>query len=171
MAWEMVGYGHHKLEALIMIDIGMKVPVFETTNEKGHAVSYPSDFKDKHVVLYFYPKDNTPGCTIEAKEFSEKKSVFESLDTVILGVSKDSESSHQRFCEKQGLEITLLSDPDMSIIQPYGVWQEKKNYGKTYMGIVRTTYLIHKEGYVVKSWKHVKVKGHVGAVLDEVKAL
>ena len=130
-----------------------------------------SQFKGQNVVLFFYPKDNTPGCTVESQDFSTLKSEFDKLNTVILGVSKDSVQSHQNFCKKQNLTVSLLSDPDMKIIEPYGVWQEKKNYGKTYMGIVRTTVLIDTKGIIRKVWKNVRVKGHAAAVLKEVTKL
>ncbi len=130
-----------------------------------------SQYKGHNIVLFFYPKDNTPGCTVESQDFSTLKSEFDKLNTVILGISKDSVQSHQNFCKKQNLTVNLLSDPDMTIIEPYGVWQEKKNYGKTYMGIVRTTVLIDGEGIVKKVWKNVKVKGHAAAVLKEVTKL
>tara|TARA_B100001758_G_C18312298_1_gene558521 strand:+ start:548 stop:1030 length:483 start_codon:yes stop_codon:yes gene_type:complete len=130
-----------------------------------------SQYKGHNIVLFFYPKDNTPGCTVESQDFSTLKSEFDKLNTVILGISKDSVQSHQNFCKKQNLTVNLLSDPDMTIIEPYGVWQEKKNYGKTYMGIVRTTVLIDGEGIVKKVWKNVKVKGHAAAVLKEVTQL
>lgn len=127
-----------------------------------------SDNKGKRIVLYFYPKDDTPGCTIEAQDFSTLKQNFDDANTVVFGVSKDSNDSHGKFCQKYNLSIQLISDPDMRIIAPYGIWQEKKNYGKTYMGIVRSTYVIGTDGTVEKVWKNVKAAGHAQQVLEYI---
>ena len=143
---------------------------FKGKNQNNQDISL-DDFKGKRVILYFYPKDDTPGCTREAIAFSEFKTEFESLNTHIIGVSKDSVSSHQKFCEKHNLTIDLISDPDLEILNQYGVWQEKKNYGKTYMGIVRSTFLINENAQIVKEWRNVRVNGHVEAVLNSVKEL
>lgn len=151
-----------------MINEGQLAPAFTVKNQDGEDVSL-GQFEGKNVVLYFYPKDNTPGCTTEAIDFTASIDAFKELNTEILGVSKDSVSSHRSFCDKHSLGITLLSDPDMSIIEPYGVWQEKKNYGKTYMGIVRTTVWITSDNVIKKIWSNVRVKNHVNAVLDEIK--
>lgn len=150
-----------------MLKPGDVAPEFTATDETGKQVTL-SQFKGKKVVLFFYPKDDTPGCTKESVGFSEHLAQFNDHNTQILGVSKDSVESHASFCNKYTLKVTLLSDPEMNIIEPYGVWQEKKNYGKTYMGIVRTSYLIDEKGYVQRVWKNVKVDGHVTAVLKEV---
>tara|TARA_B100000315_G_scaffold259593_1_gene316235 strand:- start:3283 stop:3708 length:426 start_codon:yes stop_codon:yes gene_type:complete len=123
------------------------------------------DLKGKKVILYFYPKDDTPGCTIEAKDFSEKFDAFTKRNTVIWGISKDSGKSHKKFCSKYDLKVRLLSDESTEMMQSYGVWQEKKNYGRTYMGTVRTTFLIDEEGTIQKIWRNVRVKGHVDEVL------
>lgn len=126
------------------------------------------EFKGKKVVLFFYPKDNTPGCTKEAVGFSEKKAAFDKANTVLIGVSKDSVKSHQNFIKKYNLEVLLLSDPDRVLISKFDVWKEKKNYGKTYMGIVRTTVILDEEGTVINRWDNVKVNGHVEEVLAYV---
>lgn len=152
-----------------MLNIQDDAPYFEVSNQNNQIISL-NDFKGKFLVLYFYPKDNTPGCTRESVAFSSLKSEFESNNTVILGVSKDSVKSHHNFCQKQNLEIDLLSDESTEMIQAYGVWQEKKNYGKTYMGIVRSTYIIDPAGKVLKVWKNVKVDGHAEAVLEVLKS-
>ena len=151
-----------------MLEIGKNAPSFTLKNEKNESVSL-SDYKGKNVVLFFYPKDNTPGCTKESIAFSDHLAQFEQENTVVLGVSKDSVASHEKFCNKYDLKITLLSDPELDMIKDYGVWQEKKNYGKTYMGIVRSTYLINTEGVIEKVWTNVKVKDHVEAVLEQAK--
>jgi peroxiredoxin Q/BCP len=147
-----------------------KAPLFTAVDQDSKRVSL-DQYNGQNVVLFFYPKDNTPGCTLEAKDFTALQPEFASLNTVIIGVSKDSVSSHQNFCQKQAITLTLLSDPDMKLIEPYGVWQEKKNYGKTYMGIVRTTVLINQNGEIEKRWNNVRAKGHAQRVLDTVKAL
>ena len=130
-----------------------------------------ADFKGQKVVLYFYPKDDTPGCTREAIAFTALKAEFESENTVVIGVSKDSVASHEKFCNKHDLDLRLISDESGEIVEGYGVWQEKKNYGKTYMGIVRSTFIIDEAGQIQKHWKSVKVDGHAEKVLDAVKKL
>jgi len=150
-----------------MLNIGDKAPAFRLDNQDGKSVSL-SDFSGKKVVIYFYPKDDTPGCTIEAKEFTDRKAEFDAKNTVILGVSKDSVKSHEKFCNKHSLGITLLSDESGEMVESYGAWQEKKNYGKTYMGIVRSTFLIDEEGSIMNIWPNVRVKGHVDAVLESI---
>lgn len=152
-----------------MLEVGTKAPDFTVNDQDGNSVSL-SDFKGKSVVLYFYPKDDTPGCTREGIGFSEKLSEFEKRNAVVLGVSKDSVSSHKKFCNKYNLNITLLSDEDMDILEPYGAWGEKKNYGKTYMGIIRSTFIINPAGDISKVWKAVKVNGHVDKVLEALDA-
>jgi peroxiredoxin Q/BCP len=121
-------------------------------------------------VLYFYPKDNTPGCTTEAINFSEQQSVFQGLGVKILGVSPDSEKSHGKFIEKQQLNLQLLSDPDHAVAEAYGVWGLKKFMGKEYMGILRSTFLINPQGIIVYAWPKVKVKDHVADVLTQIRA-
>lgn len=128
-----------------------------------------ADYKGKWVVLYFYPKDNTPGCTIEAIDFTAVKKDLETKNTVILGVSRDSAKSHQNFIAKQQLTITLLSDPDHKVIEAYGAWQLKKMYGKESYGIVRSTYLIDPEGKIAFAWPTVNAKGHVEEVVQKIE--
>ena len=127
------------------------------------------DFRGKWVILYFYPKDNTSGCTREAKDFTEMKGEFEKLNAVIIGVSKDSPKSHARFIEKHDLDIVLLSDENHKVIEKYGAWGKKKNYGREYFGTVRSTFLINPDGKIVKIWPKVRVAGHVEEVLNKLK--
>ena len=129
------------------------------------------DLRGKWIVLYFYPKDSTPGCTTEACEFSAAMDEYDDLGAIILGVSADSTKSHRNFIAKQNLDITLLSDPTTQMMQDYGVWAMKKNYGKEYMGIVRSTYIIDPKGIVRAAWMNVKVKDHVAKVKEELAAL
>jgi peroxiredoxin Q/BCP len=131
-----------------------------------------ADYKGKSsVVLYFYPKDDTPGCTTQACSFRDMLPDFEAAGAVILGISPDNNTSHQKFAEKFTLPFPLLADPDHAVAEAYGVWKEKKNYGKTYMGIERTTFVIDKEGKIVKIYPRVKVDQHVEKVLEYVKSL
>jgi peroxiredoxin Q/BCP len=123
------------------------------------------------VVLYFYPKDDTPGCTKEAIEFNEQSGAFEALGATIVGVSKDSPASHRKFRAKYELELVLASSPENAMLESYGVWVEKNMYGRSYMGIDRATFLIDREGRVRQSWRKVKVPGHVDAVLSAAKAI
>ncbi|AEA33389.1 peroxiredoxin [Hippea maritima] len=129
------------------------------------------EFKGKWIVLYFYPKDNTSGCTKEAVEFSQKKDAFDKFDAVIIGISKDSPKSHARFIEKHDLNILLLSDEEHKVLEAYGAWGKKKNYGKEYYGTIRSTFLIDPELNIVKGWKNVRVSGHVDKVLQELENL
>jgi len=122
-------------------------------------------------IVYFYPKDNTPGCTVEAIDFTTKKSEFESLNTVVIGVSKDSVKSHKNFCTKKELDLILLSDEELELIKAFDVWKLKKNYGKEYMGIVRSTFILNEAGEIVKEYRNVRVKGHVDQVLSDLKIL
>jgi len=126
-------------------------------------------YKGQWVVVYFYPKDNTPGCTQEAKDFSCMAGDFGSLNTVVLGISSDSLESHKKFRLKHELDVILLSDPDHKALEKYGAWGEKKMYGKLFMGTTRSTYLVDPEGKIVRAWPKVKVKGHVEEVLDAIK--
>jgi peroxiredoxin Q/BCP len=150
-----------------MLKVGDVAPDFSVLNQQGKTVTL-SQFKGKKVVLYFYPKDDTPGCTTEAIGFTKLGSQFAANNTVVLGVSKDSVDSHAQFCQKYDLTVDLLSDNDMAIINPYGIWQEKTNYGKSYMGIARSTYLIDENGLIKHVWKNVKTADHAEAVLKVV---
>ena len=138
-----------------MLAIGTKAPDFQAPDQNGQIRSL-SEFLGKKIILYFYPKDMTAGCTKQACGFAELYPQFQEKDAVVLGVSKDSVASHKKFEEKYGLPFTLLSDPDKVIIQAYDVWKEKMNYGKPTMGVVRTTYLIDKNGVIVKAFGKVK---------------
>ena len=150
-----------------MLEPGTKAPDFTLPDQNGELHSL-SDYRGKKVILYFYPKDNTPGCTRQACGFSELRPQFEERGAVILGVSRDSVASHKRFEEKQNLSFTLLSDPELSVIQAYDVWKEKKNYGKVSMGVVRTTYLIDETGTIVKAFDKVKAAENPAQMLEEL---
>lgn len=148
-----------------MLEVGTKAPDFTLPDQDGVEHSL-SDYRGKKVILYFYPKDNTAGCTKQACGFAEFYPQIREKDAVVLGVSKDSVASHKRFQEKFNLPFTLLSDPDHRVIEEYGVWQEKKNYGKTYMGIVRTTYLIDEEGTIISAKGKVKAASNPEDTLE-----
>jgi thioredoxin-dependent peroxiredoxin len=143
-------------------------PDFELPASSGETVKL-SDFRGKNVVLYFYPKDMTPGCTTEACDFRDQHESFENLDVVIVGVSPDPVSRHEKFIEKHGLPFLLLSDEENKAAEAYGVWKLKKNFGKEYMGIERSTFIIDKQGKLVKEYRKVKVKGHVEEALSYIK--
>ena len=147
-----------------MLEVGMRAPDFTLPDKDGRMVSL-SDFAGKRVVLYFYPRDNTPGCTRQACAFAAAYEAFKSMDAVVIGVSKDSVASHQKFAEKYGLPFVLLSDPELTAIQAYGVWQEKKSYGKVSMGVVRTTYVIDPEGVIEKVMPKVKPDTNAAEIL------
>ena len=138
-----------------MLEAGTKAPAFTLPDKDGNPVSL-SDFAGKKVVLYFYPRDNTPGCTRQACAFAGAYEEFKGINAVVIGVSKDSAASHQKFAEKHGLPFILLSDPELTAIQAYGVWQEKKNYGKVSMGVVRSTFVIDENGIIEKVMPKVK---------------
>jgi thioredoxin-dependent peroxiredoxin len=146
------------------IEMGMLAPDFTLEANNGELVKL-SSFLGKNVVLYFYPKDMTPGCTTEACDFRDQHENFQGLDAVILGISPDPIARHVKFVEKHGLPFLLLADPDHKVAEAYGVWKLKKNFGKEYMGIERSTFVIDKEGKLVKEWRKVAVKGHVEAAL------
>ena len=152
-----------------MIKEGNKAPDFSAADQNGNKIKLSSFKGKKNVVLYFYPKDMTPGCTAEACDFRDQFKKFKS--TEILGVSIDSPERHQKFIEKHDLPFTLISDVDQKVVNKYGVWQEKKLYGKTFMGIVRSTVIIDKSGVVRKIFPKVKVKGHIDEVLEALKEL
>ena len=147
---------------------GDTAPDFTLPRDGGTHVSL-SDHTGRHVVLYFYPKDDTPGCTTEAVDFTAAAADFAAADAVVLGISKDSVAKHDKFVAKRDLGIPLLSDEHGDVCERYGVWGEKQMYGKTYFGIERTTCLIGPDGRIVRIWRKVKVPGHVGAVLDAVR--
>ena len=150
-----------------MLEIGTKAPDFELEDQNGKPHKL-SDYKGKKVILYFYPKDNTSGCTKQAVGYSANKKEFEKKGVVILGVSKDSVASHKKFEEKQNLTITILADPERKVIEAYDVWKEKKNYGKVSMGVVRTTYLIDEKGKIIKANDKVKAAEDPDNMLKEV---
>ena len=151
-----------------MTIVGKRAPEFRLHGSNGQEVTL-ADFKGKNVVLYFYPKDMTPGCTSEACDFRENHASFAELDTIIVGVSPDPIDKHEKFKTKYDLPFLLLSDPEHILSEAYGVWVLKKNFGKEYMGIERSTFVIDKEGNVVKEWRKVKVKGHVEEALAFIK--
>lgn len=153
-----------------MLAIGKAAPAFTGNNQEGKAVSL-EDFAGQWLVLYFYPKDNTPGCTTEATDFTRLAGDFARLNATILGVSPDSEKSHCKFIEKQSLSLQLLSDPDHHIAEAYGAWGLKKFMGKEYLGILRSTFLIDPQGDLAHCWQKVKVKGHAAAVLEKLSQL
>ena len=147
-----------------MLEVGTKAPMFTLPDQNGinHSLA---DYAGKKVILYFYPKDNTPGCTREAVAFARAYEDFKSRDVVIIGISKDSVASHLKFAQKYDLPFVLLSDPDHAVIEQYGVWQEKKLYGKVSMGVVRSTYLINEEGIIEKVMPKVKPDTNADEIL------
>lgn len=152
------------------LSVGDNVIQFELKDKDGNLRSL-NEFKGKRIVLYFYPKDDTPGCTIEGKEFSSLSEEFKKLNCVIIGISPDSPDSHAKFCAKHDLSIILLSDQDHKVSESYWVWGKKKFMGKEYFGIMRTTFLIGSDGKVKKIWEDVKPEGHSKEVLEAVKSL
>ena len=153
-----------------MLQIGDQAPAFCLPNQDEEEVCL-RDLQGSWIVLYFYPKDNTPGCTTEACEFTAALPDFSGLGATILGISPDSPKKHRNFIEKKELGITLLSDEEKEVCEAYGVWQLKKNYGREYMGVVRSTFIIDPDGKVVEVWEKVRVKGHVEAVKNRLKEL
>lgn len=152
-----------------MLEVGTKAPEFTLPDKDGNPVSL-TDFAGKKVVLYFYPKDNTPGCTRQACAFAEAYEEFKKINAVVIGVSKDSVASHQKFAEKHGLPFILLSDPELTAIQAYGVWQEKKLYGKVSMGVVRSTFVINENGMIEKAMPKVKPDTNATEILEYLTA-
>ena len=150
------------------LKVGMRAPDFTLPDSQGNDVAL-SNFREKNVILYFYPKDNTKGCTLEAINFRDNYEEIKETDTVILGVSKDSMKSHISFINKYNLPFVLLSDEEGKVCELYGVWKMKKMYGREYMGIERTTFLIDKEGSIMKIFPKVKVEGHVEEIMDQLK--
>ena len=160
-------HGFFILEVIKMLETGTKAPEFTLPDQNGEMHSL-SDYKGKKVLLYFYPRDNTSGCTKQACGYSERRSAFEKKGVVILGVSKDSVASHKRFEEKQDLTITLLSDAELEVIKAYDVWHEKKMCGKVSMGVVRTTYLIDEKGIIIKANDKVKAADDPEKMQEEI---
>lgn len=152
-----------------MLEVGMKAPDFTLQDQNGETVSL-SDFLGKQVVVYFYPKDNTPGCTRQACAFAGLYAEFQKRDVVVIGISKDSVASHVKFAQKYALPFRLLSDPTCQTLQSYGVWQEKKLYGKIGMGVVRTTFLIDAQGNVTQVMKGVKPDTNAAEILEVLGA-
>ena len=143
----------------------MKAPSFTLSDKDGNMIS-PADFAGRKIILYFYPKDNTPGCTRQACAFAANFEKFKETDAVVIGISKDSAASHRKFAEKYNLPFILLSDPDLQAIQAYDVWQEKKLYGKVSMGVVRTTYIIDENGVIEKVMPKVKPDTNAAEILE-----
>ena len=150
-----------------MIEIGNKAPNFKLASSTGETLSLNS-FKDKNILIYFYPKDATPGCTKQAIGFTEHANEFEKRNTVVLGISPDSLASHEKFIKKHNLNVILLADEEKQAIESYGVWKEKKMYGRTFMGVERSTFLVDRTGTVKAIWRKVKVAKHIQEVLEEL---
>ena len=151
------------------LEVGSKAPDFSRAADGGRQISL-ADYAGKKLVIYFYPKDDTPGCTTEAIEFTSQAGAFAAANTEIVGVSADGVEKHEKFKTKHNLGVTLLSDPDQKMLKAYGVWVEKNMYGKKYMGIERATFLVGEDGKILHIWRKVRVKGHVDAVLETVGA-
>jgi len=151
-----------------MLSINEKAPAFTLSDKDGNPVSL-SDFLGRKVVLYFYPRDNTPGCTRQACAFAGAYREFEELNVAVIGISKDSVASHQKFAEKYGLPFILLSDPERQAIEAYGAWQEKKNYGKVSMGVVRCTYIIDENGMIERVMPKVKPDTNAAEILEYLR--
>ncbi len=151
-----------------MIEEGKKAPSFTLKNSSGNKISL-KDFSGTKVILYFYPKDMTSGCTQEACDFRDNHPDFKKLGVAVLGISVDSVESHKKFSDKYDLPFTLLSDEEKSVVEKYGVWKEKSMYGKKYMGIERTTFILDEEGKILKIFPKVKVTGHVNEILKLLK--
>ncbi|GJL99126.1 MAG: putative peroxiredoxin YgaF [Methyloligella sp.] len=150
-----------------MLDIGSKAPNFTLKNANNETIKL-EEFKGKNVIVYFYPKDLTPGCTKQAIAFTEHEDEFSKRDTVIIGISPDSTASHEKFIKKHNLNLILLADEEKQAIESYGVWKEKKMYGRTFMGVERSTFLVDRTGTVQAIWRKVKVAKHINEVLEEL---
>ena len=148
-----------------MLDTGKSAPLF-CLEDSGHDKVCLKDFRGVWVVVYFYPRDNTKGCTLEAQDFTANLEKFKKLNCSVIGISPDSVSSHQKFVEKHQLKLIFLSDPEHKVLEKYQVWQKKKMYGREYWGVVRSTFLINPQGKISQVWTKVKVPGHVDEVLD-----
>ena len=153
-----------------MVNEGDRIPNVKLLGQEGKEIS-PSDFRGQKLVLYFYPKDDTSGCTREAQDFSALASEFEKAGTWVLGVSKDDAASHRKFSDKYELKVALASDPEGHACEAFGVWTEKNMYGRKYMGIERSTFLIDRDGRIDRIWRKVKVPGHAEAVLEAAREL
>ena len=153
-----------------MLNIGDKAPLFSLSDKENKIISL-SDYKGKWIILYFYPKDNTPGCTTEACDFSVNITDFQNLNAEVIGISPDSPESHKKFIKKYSLKVTLLSDPEHVALEKYGVWQLKKMLGKKYMGVLRSTFIINPEGKIEALWYGVSVKNHIKEVQEKLKEL
>lgn len=154
----------------MMLSVNNSLPSFSLPSTSKEQIS-SDDLLGKNIVIYFYPKDSTPGCTIEANDFSNKIDQFQNVNTIVLGVSKDSIKSHLNFITKQSIVFDLISDSEAELCEKFGVWKEKSMFGKKYMGIERSTFLIDTKGIVKKIWHKVKISGHVDQVLLEAKNL
>jgi thioredoxin-dependent peroxiredoxin len=152
------------------IEIGNVAPWVPSICEDGSTIEL-SELRGQNIILYFYPKDDTPGCTIEAQDFTKHLPEFEKLKTIILGVSKDSKSSHCKFIDKYNIGFNLIADEEKKLCKTYGVLKEKSMFGKKYMGIQRSTFLIDSNGNIAKIWRNVKVKGHVEEVINLIKTI
>lgn len=152
------------------VTVGDPVPDF-TLPRDGGGTTGPADYRGRKLVLYFYPKDDTPGCTTEALDFTARLADFEAAGSAVLAISKDSVKSHDRFRDKHGLAVPLLSDEDGAVVEGFGLWGEKTMYGRTFMGVERATFLVDADGIVRRIWRSVKVKGHVEEVLEAARAL
>ncbi|NHJ85503.1 MAG: thioredoxin-dependent thiol peroxidase [Asgard group archaeon] len=155
---------------MLKVKIGNQAPDFCLPDKDNNEICL-KNFKGKWVILYFYPKDNTSGCTLEAIDFTKSLPDFQKLNAVVLGISPDSSTSHQKFADKHELKVQLLSDENQKILEKYGVWQEKSMYGKSYMGVVRSTLLIDPNGKIAEIWEKVKVADHVESVKQKLKEL
>ncbi len=149
---------------------GDLAPDFELETDT-HGTIRLSDFRGRKVVLFFYPKDNTPGCTQEAKDFSELLDEFEKAGAVVIGISPDTVRKHRNFREKHGLKVILAADPEHKVLERWGVWKEKSMYGRKYMGVERSTFIIDEQGRIARAWRKVKVKNHAREVLEAVKSM
>jgi peroxiredoxin Q/BCP len=155
---------------MAILEVGKNAPQFDLPNQDEDNKSL-SDYQGKWLVVYFYPKDDTPGCTVEAQEFTEELNNFTSEDAVVVGISPDTVAKHCKFIDKHNLGMELLADTEKKMLADYGVWQEKSMYGRTYMGVVRTTYLIDPNGVVAEAWTKVKARGHAKAVFERLKEI
>ena len=153
-----------------ILEVGQKAPNFSIPDQNGKTIVL-EHLLNKWTVVYFYPRDDTPGCTVEAKEFTDLSEKFNEHGASIYGISPDTEAKHCKFIEKHNLSVELLADTEKVMLADYGVWQEKSMYGKTYMGVVRTTYLINPAGEIAEAWTKVKAKGHAEAVLERLVEL